>query len=90
MSYVVEIAPYDPIWPARFEQLGSELRAALGMTALRIDHSSIAHYLYCDCAYARHCFPLLLSRWLRPTRPHSVRELFFVLPVRSLNPKFSC
>jgi GrpB-like predicted nucleotidyltransferase (UPF0157 family) len=38
MSYVVEIAPYDPIWPARFAQLGGELRAALGTTALRIDH----------------------------------------------------
>jgi len=38
MSYVVEIVPYDPIWPARFAQLGSELRAALGTTALRIDH----------------------------------------------------
>lgn len=38
MSYVVEIVPYDPIWPARFEQLGSELRAAVGTSALRIDH----------------------------------------------------
>ena len=38
MSYVVEIAPYDPIWPARFGQLGGELRAALGTNALRIDH----------------------------------------------------
>jgi GrpB-like predicted nucleotidyltransferase (UPF0157 family) len=38
MSYVVEIAPYDPIWPARFAQLGRELRAGLGTTALRIDH----------------------------------------------------
>jgi GrpB-like predicted nucleotidyltransferase (UPF0157 family) len=38
MAYIVEIVPYDPTWPARFAQLGSELRAALGMTALRIDH----------------------------------------------------
>jgi GrpB-like predicted nucleotidyltransferase (UPF0157 family) len=38
MSYVVEIAPYDPIWPASFAQLGRGLRAALGTTALRIDH----------------------------------------------------
>ena len=38
MSYVVEIAPYDTIWPARFGQLGGELRAALGTNALRIDH----------------------------------------------------
>jgi GrpB-like predicted nucleotidyltransferase (UPF0157 family) len=37
MSYVVEIVPYDPIWPARFAQLSSELRATLGTTALRID-----------------------------------------------------
>jgi GrpB-like predicted nucleotidyltransferase (UPF0157 family) len=38
MSYVVEIAQYDPTWPMRFAQLGSELRDALGTTALRIDH----------------------------------------------------
>src|SRR5262245_9328770 len=38
MSYVIEIVPYDPIWPTRFAQLGGELRAALGTTALRIDH----------------------------------------------------
>lgn len=38
MSYVIEIVPYDPIWPARFAQLGGELSAALGTTALRIDH----------------------------------------------------
>ena len=38
MSYVIEIVPYDPIWPARFAQLGGELRAALGTTVLRIDH----------------------------------------------------
>jgi GrpB-like predicted nucleotidyltransferase (UPF0157 family) len=38
MSYVVEIAQYDPIWTARFAQLGGEFRDALGTTALRIDH----------------------------------------------------
>jgi GrpB-like predicted nucleotidyltransferase (UPF0157 family) len=38
MAYIVEIVQYDPIWPARFAQLGSELRAAMGTTALRIDH----------------------------------------------------
>jgi GrpB-like predicted nucleotidyltransferase (UPF0157 family) len=41
MSYVVEIAPYDPIWPASFAQLGRELRAGLGTTALRIGHIGI-------------------------------------------------
>jgi hypothetical protein len=30
MSYVVEIASYDQIWPARFVQMGGELRDALG------------------------------------------------------------
>ncbi len=34
----VEILPYDPEWPERFEQLGSDLRDALGNVALRIDH----------------------------------------------------
>jgi GrpB-like predicted nucleotidyltransferase (UPF0157 family) len=34
----VEIAQYDPIWPARFAKLGGELRDALGAMALRIDH----------------------------------------------------
>jgi GrpB-like predicted nucleotidyltransferase (UPF0157 family) len=47
MSYVVEIAQYDPIWPARFAQLVGELRDALGTTALRIGHigSTIAFHL---------------------------------------------
>src|SRR5687768_10521599 len=34
----VEIVPYDPEWPLRFRHLASELRAALGDAALRIDH----------------------------------------------------
>src|SRR5262245_2437016 len=38
MAFVVEIAPYDATWPARFAQLGGELRGALGTTAPRIDH----------------------------------------------------
>ena len=38
MSYIVEIVPYDPIWPTHFKQLGRELRSALERTALRIDH----------------------------------------------------
>jgi GrpB-like predicted nucleotidyltransferase (UPF0157 family) len=32
------IVPYDPAWPAVFAKLGTSLRAALGDTALRIDH----------------------------------------------------
>ena len=32
------VADYDPDWPLRFAQLGSQLRRALGTTALRIDH----------------------------------------------------
>ena len=35
---VVEIARYDPNWPAEFAAIGAELRAALGDLALRIDH----------------------------------------------------
>ena len=34
----VEIVAYDPAWPARFAELGHELRAGLGEVALRIDH----------------------------------------------------
>jgi GrpB-like predicted nucleotidyltransferase (UPF0157 family) len=34
----VEVVPYDPAWPARFAELGRELRAGLGAVALRIDH----------------------------------------------------
>jgi GrpB-like predicted nucleotidyltransferase (UPF0157 family) len=36
--YPVEIVAYDPAWPARFAELGRELRAGLGEVALRIDH----------------------------------------------------
>ena len=34
----VVIVSYDPAWPAIFAKLASSLRAALGNTALRIDH----------------------------------------------------
>jgi GrpB-like predicted nucleotidyltransferase (UPF0157 family) len=34
----IEIVAYDPAWPARFAELGRELRAGLGAVALRIDH----------------------------------------------------
>jgi GrpB-like predicted nucleotidyltransferase (UPF0157 family) len=34
----IEIVAYDPAWPARFAELGQELRAGLGEVALRIDH----------------------------------------------------
>jgi GrpB-like predicted nucleotidyltransferase (UPF0157 family) len=34
----IEIVPYDPAWPERFAELGSELRASLRDVALRIDH----------------------------------------------------
>jgi GrpB-like predicted nucleotidyltransferase (UPF0157 family) len=34
----IEVAAYDPAWPARFAELGRELRAGLGPVALRIDH----------------------------------------------------
>lgn len=34
----VEIQPYDPAWPLLFGALGRQLRAALGVTAIRIDH----------------------------------------------------
>jgi GrpB-like predicted nucleotidyltransferase (UPF0157 family) len=34
----IEIMAYDPAWPARFAELGRELRAGLGEVALRIDH----------------------------------------------------
>jgi GrpB-like predicted nucleotidyltransferase (UPF0157 family) len=29
---------YDPAWPARFAEIGTALRGALGDMALRIDH----------------------------------------------------
>lgn len=34
----IAIVPYDPVWPERFEQMRGRLAAALGPTALRIDH----------------------------------------------------
>lgn len=34
----VEIVPYDPSWPARFDELASEVRTALGETALAVEH----------------------------------------------------
>ena len=34
----VEIVAYDPAWPARFAEVGRELRAGLGEVARRIDH----------------------------------------------------
>jgi GrpB-like predicted nucleotidyltransferase (UPF0157 family) len=34
----VEIVAYDPAWPARFAEVGPDLRAGLGEVALRIDH----------------------------------------------------
>jgi GrpB-like predicted nucleotidyltransferase (UPF0157 family) len=38
MTDPIEVATYDPAWPARFSVLGATLRHALGATALRIDH----------------------------------------------------
>ena len=38
MADPILIVPYDPGWPELFAQLGAALRAALGATALRIDH----------------------------------------------------
>jgi GrpB-like predicted nucleotidyltransferase (UPF0157 family) len=35
---MLTIVPYDPAWPAMFEAEASELRAALGADALRIEH----------------------------------------------------
>jgi GrpB-like predicted nucleotidyltransferase (UPF0157 family) len=32
------VIPYDPRWPVLFAQQAADLRAALGQTALRIDH----------------------------------------------------
>ena len=34
----IEIIPYNPTWPAQFEQIAAPLRDALGDLALRIDH----------------------------------------------------
>jgi GrpB-like predicted nucleotidyltransferase (UPF0157 family) len=35
---LVEIVPYDPNWPAEFEQIAAVVRAGLGELALRVDH----------------------------------------------------
>lgn len=35
---VIAVVPYDPSWPAQFEVWRSRLSAALGPSALRIDH----------------------------------------------------
>jgi GrpB-like predicted nucleotidyltransferase (UPF0157 family) len=35
---ILEIADYDPAWPARFEQERARIEAALGPQALRIEH----------------------------------------------------
>jgi GrpB-like predicted nucleotidyltransferase (UPF0157 family) len=37
-ALVMEIAPYDPNWPAMFQAEATRLRRALGALALRIDH----------------------------------------------------
>ena len=34
----IELVPYDPEWPYRFEEWRVKLAAALGSTAQRIDH----------------------------------------------------
>ena len=34
----VEIVPYDPSWPGRFDALAAGVRAALGETALAVEH----------------------------------------------------
>src|SRR6266545_2927122 len=38
MSDPITVVAYDPAWPEIFGQLGTQLRAALGGVALRIDH----------------------------------------------------
>ena len=38
MSDPITVVSYDPAWPEIFGQLGTQLRAALGGVALRIDH----------------------------------------------------
>jgi GrpB-like predicted nucleotidyltransferase (UPF0157 family) len=35
---MLEIVPYNPIWPAEFETIAAALRSGLGDLALRIDH----------------------------------------------------
>ncbi|MBS1999041.1 MAG: GrpB family protein, partial [Cyanobacteria bacterium SZAS LIN-2] len=34
----ITIVPYNPAWPAQFEQIAAPLAAALGALAIRIDH----------------------------------------------------
>lgn len=38
MVRTIEIVDYDSLWPARFRDIASEIRGALGDVALRIDH----------------------------------------------------
>jgi GrpB-like predicted nucleotidyltransferase (UPF0157 family) len=38
MGDPITVVSYDPAWPEIFGQLGTQLRAALGGVALRIDH----------------------------------------------------
>lgn len=38
MRYPIEILPYDARWPEEFQRIGTPLRRALGIAALRIDH----------------------------------------------------
>lgn len=38
MASPIEIVPYDPEWPRQFIRLAAPIRAALGATAVRIDH----------------------------------------------------
>ena len=35
---LVEIVPYDPAWPQRFDELATGIRAALGDIALAVEH----------------------------------------------------
>ncbi len=35
---MIEIVPYNPNWPAEFEQISAAVRAGLGGLALRVDH----------------------------------------------------
>ena len=35
---LIEIVPYDAGWPEEFRRVGMPLRAALGESALRLDH----------------------------------------------------
>jgi GrpB-like predicted nucleotidyltransferase (UPF0157 family) len=35
---MIEIVPYNPLWPAEFEQIAAQVRGVLGEQALRVDH----------------------------------------------------